>query len=316
MDANLWASLVSVIFQKLDEYINKNSKEGEVDNLKKEISSELYLFKIQKEELNSKKEEAEQEHKKLTERKEKLKITLNQNQEKLKTEYNKNIFEEVYSGVNYDDKLKELLNEWGIQKEDIKNLSPNNILEHVKSAKSITKQVLSFNWQQYLLIITVVLVSITMYSGIITVEYLSDTLQKTIKYLTFYIVPITGVLAKVKSTISKYTPLVNGIIQKKDEYEKAYENVKLIHEQEVNKLTLNIAEKEDKLNTISNEINNIELQIDSFQYDIDHNFSHVVLSRFIAKKANGSDYDKYLGIISLIRKDLETLSYLLVSSQV
>ncbi len=315
LDANLWAGLVSAIFQKLDEYINDYSQGSHfTEEVKREISEELNLFQEQKKELKKKKRKFEEDYSDLTKELEINEINLSEAHADLKNKNLEIILKEVRESVKFADADVKLLQEWGISKDDIENLSPGNLLEQLRTLKSSVKNFFKFTKMQILIFSMVLLLAVVAY--ILPDELLNTVHLKILEFVGFIAAPASAVIFKLKDTLNKYAPVVKRIVEKNEELERKTEEAKTKYAHDVLVLQLNISEKEREIESIKNKIDVLDKKIDRINYDIEYNLSHESLRKFITERSVSREYDKHLGIISIIRKDLETLSDLFLQNRV
>lgn len=315
LDANLWAGLVTAIFQKLDEYINDYSQSSRfTEELRFEISEELSLYKEHKRELNAKKKKYEGEFTVLTDELFQKKKALRDTQDELKDKSLEVILTNVRETVKFPEVDIRLLEEWGVNKEDIENLSPLNLLEQLKTLKSFSKNLLKFSKKQFILLFVVLVLAMTVY---VLPDHILETFHKKIlEFIGFIFAPVSTFIYKLKNTLNKYSPIVKRVIKKNEELTRKIEEAKAKYEQEVLALKLSLSEKEKEIESIKKEIELIDVKIHEINFDIEHNLSHESLRKFITERSISHEYEKHLGIISIIRKDLETLSNLFLQNNV
>lgn len=315
LDANLWAGLVSAIFQKLDEYINDYSQSSRyTKKIKREISEELNLFQEQKRELKEKKTKFKSDYINLRRKLKKKKLILRRTHFESKNKNLEILLKEVRNGVKFSEADVKLLQEWGISKDDIENLSPGNLLELLRTLKSSLKNFFKLTKVQILMFSSVLLLVMGAY--ILPDESWNSLHQKLLEFVGFIAAPASAVIYKIKDTLNKYAPIVKKIVEKNEELERKTEEAKTKHAHDLLVLQLNISEKEREIESIKNEIDVLDKKIDKVNYDIEYNLAHESLRKFITDRIISHEYDKHLGIISIIRKDLETLSDLFLQNRV
>ncbi|MBN2487166.1 MAG: hypothetical protein JXB34_14425 [Bacteroidales bacterium] len=319
MDANLWASLVFHIFEELNKACG---------NLTPAECKEIDLFKnlASCEELTQeaiiKKDEAETNYNNIQERisnlvKEKVNA---ENTYKLKIN---DVIDITTDITESDEKLKTLQKELGINK--IKGLTLN-----------ISKTIVTDFASTYNRMTTVIKNSLSQKKNVLTIFFIfslsalvcllllyllknpdiSLFAKKMISYgisiLTLFIAWYKKVITPVWSRIKTAIEYLDGI-NKKVELLKQQALVDLKVKIENSEMQLKtsltiLQEKQTALVEAEQNLQFIQSEIDSYKHS-------KLLSGFIQQRMESDDYVKHLGLISTIRKDLESLSDLITSKK-
>ena len=288
-DSNLWANIMIQIFEKLNEFL-VGEMPNKIENLYLELESTQKLLKDKETEKTAIETKITNNKKELT----------NKQNQKIEKTFKLNQLKDLTKLVFEDEYIKAEIN--NITK-DIPSLKDKSIDEiYIKlnydfnKNKAIIKKFFSFlkndkQFQMYLIIGIFIILSIL---GIL--KYL-DIFK--IWLTSLVIIPLGTYFNRFKdvtSKISKFTKFYETVKEKntKDEVE-----LNLLKEQANLDLELTILEE-----TISLENRRLE----KISFEIEHIKSGKYLADFIMEKANSNDYKQHLGLISLIRNDLEKLS--------
>lgn len=276
LDSNLWAGLVSEIFEKLDEYINDNTK-GNIQKLKvlKKINERTTLFKSEKEKSIKLKD-----------------ITQNLNNA-LNTEK-----EELNNQLINSKILIRSLKKYGINTEEIESFIPENIKKEILGSKSLLKIILRSKLI-WVLILIFIIFSFLQYKFELP-EISMAWLNNLLDYIgvTPLISAIIVFRKKHKSTLLALSDLI------KNKKKIVSKNVT------ISAIRKKIESNENDIETYKKDIKKFENQISQTQYGLKQNITQEAISDFISNRKDSNDYIKHQGIISTIRKDFETLSEL------
>ncbi|RAJ80336.1 KAP-like P-loop domain-containing protein [Chitinophaga dinghuensis] len=329
MDANLWASLISRIFEVLDTYITQEHKnELALQKVKALLSSQLVTLSDKGKQLQDAKDELDNELDALGKEKDALEKSLKDQ----KIAALKNTFQEIIKNIDaqFDVKArirKDLENNKSFQysvkqiqsivpEEDWKN--PEAAYEEAKSGFAWLQAFFTRGkiWKNMLWMIGIVALIIAIPIGL---EFLSRQISNT----PFYIPPvllqlfavIVPVLWNARQTIREWKPVIASFWKIKEEYEAKVDTAKAEAAEKQIALELKIAEDSAKLLRVNEEIAGVNTRIKSLDAQLTHALSTTALHNFISQRWASDDYSKHLGIISVIRKDLETLNVLFAGHQ-
>lgn len=329
MDANLWASIVTRIFEGLDEYVNNLSLS---DKEKKEIEQQLFQkLTISKEEndelLSQKKQIKNRLHELKTNKK-----NINRELKKKITSIRKNSLKELLNKVNEEFKVEDQLVktladnptfvdsaakfEKIIPKQYWEN--PSAFYNELKSIHTFIKSFFLRNKLKtniYWLLVFLILIFITPVFTYLTNLLLSWQDFRLSDKTWFSITIIGTFFMRGFDTYLKLKKQIAPFWNLKEKYEQENEEIIFKFKQEEKALKLEIAQKKEDIIQINKEIsNNLEIKA-TLEYKLQNALSTEALYTFIEKRANSEDYKKHLGIVSLIRKDFEIFSGLLTGHQ-
>lgn len=316
LDANLWAGLVTNIFEKLDEYITGNNvKEAEKRKVHNKVSESLTIVQNEKNilskeinELNKEKKSIGGKLKDLIEGKNELdKQVLQKSLEDLKKEAREHI-----EDLERDVKIQ--LDKYGITQQRIQELSPSSLLDEVSSWLTFVKNIGKLN-KTYISIVTILVVLLVSYSGLTLFNldpggYFSELKEFMNLKMALFISTISPFFVKIYSSYSKFKKVFQPVVEFKDKFNESFDKVKLDYDTTLNTYNTEIAKKEKAINEKQVELEKVNTQIDHYEYELNHSITKRAFNNFIKRKSNDENYQKHLGLISIIRKDFETLSAL------
>lgn len=293
MDANLLAGLVSSIFEKLDEYITDRTKSG-VAKLKvqEKLGERLKALRALIE----------------TEEGKKIRLELlkkGYQQESLKLEKNivQNLGKEILEISNADDELQKTFEDLSLNEEQFgKNFTINgvkliseykywaNFIKNLKKAPQL------FTFLLFAIIGIGIAYSLVHFTQInISFLYSSPLVLPLIKALSWW----KGKQINIKKYVNQFNTVIEANSDIKDKVTQLESKIKFANEQK---------EKAQE------KIQELEIKIQNIQTDLTENITEAAIHNFIGDRAKHKDYKEYLGIVSTIRKDFETLSELFSES--
>lgn len=281
-DSNLWANLMIQIFEKLNEFL-KPKVDDEIESLYLQLEStkELLLEKeeeknIIKSRINSNKE-----------------ILKNKTNEKIEKTFNLNQLKDITKLIFEDEYIKSKLNSKEIQISfaEIEKISKdfNSFYDKLKSFFTLLTNDKQF---QIYLAISIFIISI-----ILGVSQYINILNGWFSLLI--VVPFGQYYKRFKEITSKVSKFL--------EFYKTLNKEKNIDELELN-LLKEQANLDSELTILEETISLENRRWEEISFEIEHIKSGKYLADFIMERANSSDYKQHLGLISLIRNDLEKLN--------
>ncbi len=120
-----------------------------------------------------------------------------------------------------------------------------------------------------------------------------------------------GVLwRQAEKTYNRLQPIAASFWKIKEDYEKKRKEALAQFEQKEKALNLEIEKARSELVVVEEQIQQNKVLQAQLDFKLDNALSTDALYSFIEKRSQSDDYSKYLGVISMIRKDFEMLSYL------
>jgi hypothetical protein len=329
LDSNLWAGIVTRIFEGLSEYISNDTKANEhrreigavlskelnvtteevllLEKQQKTIQGEIYVLEKEKERLNGQLEE----NIKIIEKK-----TL------------KDIVSKVDDAFKIDEKIEEALNSNPSVKlttTELKKIipeiywnNPRELYDQLRSTKIFwTELFRGKNLIIKIFIVIIVLVALLITPSILknSVEFLKNTDFRILQVVLSLLIPLTAIGTRVLTTYRKLQPLLASFWSIRNEYEKQLHEAVFAFEQQEKALKIQIEQTRQELETLAVNIQVAEAVKSKLEFKIEHALATEALYSFIDKKSNGEDYQKYTGIVSLIRSDFKILNELFLEKK-
>lgn len=314
MDTNLWASLVTRIFEGLDDYINDDKPteaQKEKDIIKSGIAEQLDVAKGQLAELEASKAQVQDAIDTLKDQVSMAQKELNQKIEAIQKSSQRKVIKEAIEGSGVEQSLRDVLDKAGITQDKLNQVNPDLILKELKSVQTFAHQFLKFSSKDWLWVAGGVLLLVV--PALIT-ELNGTSILLGLEKLGAALTLAVGLLAKVRGTAGKLSPLVNGVLKIKHDYDTAVEEAVSKHKQDILAKQIEAEQKEVELNQLNTQLKAKEAEIKGLDYSTESVLAQKAMYNFITRKAGSNDYSKHLGIISMIRKDFQTLSELFVES--
>ncbi len=300
VDSNLWAGLVSSIFEKLNEYIAESTKSG-VAKLKvqEKLREQLTALQVLK-------ETEEQKKKRLETLKENYKVEL----EKLEKGVVIDIGNELLAINNTDDELSNAFNELAIEQ----NIFGKNF--NIEGAKLVSEYKYWSNFYDNFKKTPQLIgyLKIVIFVVMLTLSIICSFNWEFFSFSTPIISAISGVSAILSkagvwwrsnySNVKNYVNIFNSFIESKTELKA-----------DLGKLENNINLVEEEKKYAKAQIKELKNKITKVQIDLNENLTEAAINDFIGERAQHKDYKEHLGIVSTIRKDFETLSELFIESK-
>jgi hypothetical protein len=309
VDTNLWASLVSSIFEKLATHVSPGLS---VEEQQAVFLSELGSTKSIVIEAESEKqraqlliEERQKELQKLQSEREQKEFTLKDLR-----------IQDIHSLLNDDQKkfLDESLNEIGLPAalNSISDLS-NTISEAYTVKGRLTAlflSVLNSNNRNILILLLFVLLLIIPAATWLAIKYLNfnDLISKATAIFAAITAVISSLTYVLRKAIIKVNSSIAYITETKQRIDKtlaskqkdpSIEEIEL--KNEIASLQSKELEAQTRLSTATSRMIEIEERIRSYREERS-------LTRFLTERTHSEDYRKHLGLISTIRHDLESLT--------
>lgn len=325
LDANLWASLVTQIFEKLNQYIKADEAKAPIKKeIEDKLSSELTISKVQKELLEKQKKELEAKLKTLTESKTKTKDILKEKLDSIKTSSIQKVISEIDTQFSVENRITKAVSENPNLSETIVELKkyipkeywnrPETLIKHVKSNYSIFRYF--FRKDKMFVNVTtlsgiIILISLVPYLLTKYTNWAKDANFEFTKALLSSLTILLYFLSRLRTTILKLQPVIAAFWQIRNDYEKEIKEARFKLQQEEKAIMLEIEESKNEILLFENSIQETTKEINSLDFKLQNLLSTEALYSFIEKRSSSEDYKKHLGLISIIRKDFEILSELL-----
>ncbi len=322
MDANLWASIVTRIFEGLNEYIKENtSSDKQKQKVEEQLSKQLNVAKEQITLLETQKEVVTQNLQKLESKKNSLNSKIDRQIENIKNHTLWNVLEAVEEQFHAKDRITKALNENGSFKhtvEELKHIVPEGYWDNPSSAYKQAKSVYTFLKEFFkkekvganifwtVLIIVIIATVPTIIWGIV---YSTSKMNFALPQgLLSVMVLGAAAFKRMANTYEKIQPVVASFWQVKMSYEKQIGEATAKFEQEEKALKMEIEKNRTELFSVEKQIQETKIIKAELDFKLTQALSTEALYSFIERRSNSEEYKKHLGIISLIRKDFEILN--------
>lgn len=329
VDANLWASIVTRIFEGLKDYITDNTASEEIKKkVEEKLTKELTITKEEIYFLTSQKESVEEQIKNLTSQKETLKEDLDGKISEIKSKSLANVINEVDKNFDAKTKIEAAFKNnstYSNSREQLENVVPKEYWDNPEKAYQEAKSGYAFLREFFrsdklaknLLFIIGLLLILLFVPDILAL--FSDQIAKanfTFPQTIISVIIVSGgILRRIKAVHKELEPLVTGLWKIKENYHKEVNIAVSQYEQDEKRLKLEISAKEVELQIVDKHIQQATNLKTDIEFKISNALATEALYGFIEKRCNTEDYKKYLGIVSTIRKDFEILSDLFSGHQ-
>ena len=324
MDSNLWASMVTRIFEGLQYYIDQDTSAQKMKSeVEKALTQKLNITNEALEELENKKSIVDTRLTSLKDKKAEIKIKLDNKIKEIKTASLYEALNEVDKQFRVHEKIEDALqdNESIIKnKKELKKIipekywqTPEKLYEQSKSAGSFLKLFFRKDtwWKNILWVLFIIAIIVLVP---IAVVYLSRFIGAT--YFTFpagiwSLLTVLGALwIRGIDTYNKMQPIIASFWAIKNNYLQKKEQATIDFKQQQKAAELEMEYLRRELESLNHQITLTAKEQAELQFRLENTLSTEALYSFIERKSVSKDYAEHLGIISTIRKDFETLSEL------
>ncbi len=324
MDSNLWASIVTKIFEELNEYISENKKENvEKKEIEKQLTNQLSITKEEIGILEHKKNSVHKQIETLRHKRKSISGELDQKIKKVKTDTVWKIIENADSEFKAKEKIVEALNDnesYLKTQDDLKKIIPEKYWNNPEKTYQLAKSRITFlkeffrkdKIQTNLIWLAVILLIILCVPLIL--ELLSFHISKTNFLIPQAVLSmlVTGgaIWRRAETVYNQLQPIVSSFWKIKEAHEQQINEAVSKFEQEEKALKLEIEKGKSEVLLISEQIQKAESIKTDLEFRINNALTTETLYSFIDRRSNSEDYKKHLGIISTIRRDFEILNNL------
>ncbi len=336
MDANLWAGIITKIFEGLQQYISNNSPS---DAYKKEIeemlTSELHITNDELTKLKKEERDINIQLETLVIQKDNIEEELEQRIDEIEKLTVTKVIEKVNNDFAVETRIKNAVHENPSiikSKEELAKVIPREYWKNPDELYQQTKSIQTFLkiffktgelWKNLLWLIAIILIVVLVplaleltvsAIGITDFNFTKNTILEpdysfTTKMLSLFTI-LGGLYTRGIVVYKKLQPLVASFWNIKKEYEVKREDAIFSFKQKEKALQLEIEKIKDKIVDINQQINLTTKQKTEIEFRLSNTLSTEALHSFIEKRSASKEYEEHLGIISIIRKDFEILSNL------
>lgn len=326
MDANLWASIVTRIFEGLNDYIKQNvSSDREKINAEEQLNKQLNISKEHIDLLEKQKAKIEDTLKNLK----KQKDDINQNiADKIKEIETKTLWatlKAVDKQFHVKDQVEQALKDnkdINIAAYELKEIVPEKYWENPGAAYEHSKSIVTFIKEFFKrdkigtnilwlsgIVLLIACIPVILWGLGYNIRRINFTIPQSV--LSIGII-VGAIWRRAETTYKKLQPVIFSFWKVKMNYEKQIEEAKAKFEQEGKALKFEIEKNNVELISIDTQIienNNAKTEL---EFKLRQALSTEALYTFVENRSNSEDYRKHLGIISLIRKDFDILNSLFI----
>lgn len=325
MDTNLWASLVTKIFEELQTYISGNTETDELKHqVQQELNNRLGLLKEERSILETQKRNDEERLELLQKKEFKLETELKQRIDTIKSASLKAILENVDEQFNVNGRLQESLGVSVDSKKlnEIRTIVPEKYWKEpdlaIKELKSAGTFIREFyrgkNTILSIVLIVLVLVIIALIP-LLGIGKFKETNPFSLQVILSSIAILIPFWIRFTATFDKLRPFVKAFWKIKSDHENAVKNAIFVHEQTMEATKIEIANKRSELLNIHEQTTQINSHIKVLDFKLENALSTQTLYSFIERRAKSDVYHKELGIVSMIRNDFKILSELFAEKE-
>lgn len=307
MDANLWASLVSNIFDKLDEYITEQSEaKGKIEQAKKILNEQLTVVSDEKNKILGEKNQLKTELNGLQNKIVELEKEKDEKLKELAGKTTRELYQPILDKLSVDQTLQEQLKKYGLDEEEIKNLAPDQLFDEARSWLGFVRNLLRFDGATvFLLLLAAGAFCLALFNPGDWLGKAGDFLGKSVLYYSSVLLPVLArILVSYRRFMKFYQPLKN----RRDEFNRQVKELIENNEKEIRQKQLEIETKNRELSDCETRLSQVEEKIGRIDEELKNSVIRKAFFDFIREKSVDEKYEQSLSIISTIRRDFETLS--------
>ncbi len=324
MDSNLWASLVTRIFEGLQEYISNDTKaQDEKEGIENIFKENLSMANEAQEKLKKEKSLVEEKLTALQTEKETIRKELKKKIDNIEEKTLFGMLSEMDAKFQIEQKVSAAVANNKTIIEDVAQFKSIIPEEYWKTPKELYKRTTSAftfikiffkagKWQTNLLWVAVIIFIIITVP--LTVNFIAEQLGKANLKLSpetwAFFTLVGGAAVRGIKTYNQLQPLAASFWKIKENYELETEKTTFDFHQRQKALEYEIQSSRNEIEAITQQINVTEEKKTELEFRIKNTMSTEALYSFIERRSESKDYKDQLGIISIIRKDFEVLNEL------
>ncbi|MCX2582733.1 P-loop NTPase fold protein [Pedobacter sp. MR22-3] len=326
MDANLWASMVSRIFEGLQFYIKgQNATDDEKGLIQKQLNQQLVITSDELSKISDEKARVTLEIKKLQAKKSSAKTILTARINSIKRGSFKKAALQLDQSFKVRSRLEDMIkNDEDIQMsmKEIQKVVPQRYLDNPEEAYEKAKSgyafVSAFLDQKRLvgnlIFLALVLLMIAVMPWLVNkiMGFTDLAILPSIQSAVFLLAVVTPILIRVKKTYGKVATLISAFWKIREDYRDEIAKAKLEADRQEKAIELQILADQAELKSLDQGLIKAKEELSKLNFRNEHAVATEALYSFIEKRCNSGEYQKHLGIVSIIRKDFEVLSNLFV----
>ncbi|HVU97639.1 MAG TPA: P-loop NTPase fold protein [Puia sp.] len=323
LDANLWASIMTRIFEGLNEYIHDNIPEEALGRIGEELTKQLNISKKEVAGLEEQKDSIQGQIDILEKQKKSLDADIKKNIGAIKARTAWQVVQEVEVQFDVQRHIEKVLEEnvsYVRTKEELKAIVPEKYWEDPDAAYQEAKSKAAFVREFFrrdtlkgnlfwlvLILALIFLVPVFLQTFVPRLRAINFTLSQTGLSL---LIAAGSIRRRAETAYNTLRPIAASFWKIKEDHEKQVKAALARFEQDEKALRLEIEKSKAELVVVEQQIHQNKAIRIQLQFKISNALNTEALYSFIEKRSKSEDYSKHLGLISIIRKDFEMLSYL------
>lgn len=329
MDANLWASFVTRIFEGLNEYISDSTAtEDEKAEIEKILSNELQVIRKERKAIEDRKETFKKEIEGLEKDKGEIEEKLEKEIESIENQTLESILEtslkdfklkdEVNKAIESNQELKDLRSDLQDVLPDRYRENPELAIQQLSRVGTFVREILRDRSSRNRLFVAAIIAIIIFVTPIILQNVAGLVVDTFVVFAQFAVSAIaiaSPLIRGYRRVYDKLRPVIAELWNVQKAYDKKVEEAQFAYQQKKEAMEISIARKETEIATINNRIVDLDKELKELEFRLDHGLSTQTLYSFIEKRAASKEYKQHLGIISTIRHDFEVMSSLFLDAQ-
>lgn len=329
MDANLWASFVNRIFEGLNDYINDYSRSEDAKKMIRErLVNAVESTKVKMDILKEERKAIDSKITQLTQERETLDIQIKEKIKKIEEETVKEVLTKVSDTFQMKQRINEALKKnsnFVTSTEEFKSIVPERYWENpdkfYKEASSARAFLRAFSQKgkiggNLIWLVGILLIILLIPLGLRVVSTWIGQFNAAIPQSILSFLVLAGASWKRGDQMyRKLQPVLNSFWKIKEDFDQKKETALAEFEQREKTIKFEINKEEAERLSLDERIQKAKAETAELDFLIKHSLSTETLYSFIDKRTRSDDYQKHLGIVSIIRKDLETLNGLFTDYQ-
>ncbi|QBJ85641.1 hypothetical protein DDI74_04920 [Chryseobacterium gleum] len=326
IDSNLWASIVTRIFEELNTYISNNTHSSlEKRLIEEKLASQLSIAKGEISKLKIEKNLLSDQIFKLKSQRRNLEKEIKSNIKRIQLNSIWDVINKINREFNIEEELHKSLannNSFNESISELKEIIPESYWKDPKKTYEIAKSKYTFLKEFFrkdkiypniiYLFVILILIAIVPLILKIFIDKINITNFLISQTTLTLLITIGAIWKRGEIVYNKLQPIVSSFWKIKETYEAKINEAKMGFEQKEKVLKLKIEKNKAEILLISEQIQKAEIVKIDLEFRINHSLTTETLYSFIDKRSKSTDYQKHLGLISIIRKDFEILNDLFI----
>lgn len=324
MDANLWAGVITKIFEGLQEYISNDTlATRNKKNIAKKLNQKLNIAQGEISNLEHRKNSIDKKIEALEAKKRLIEASLKQKINQIKTKSIKTVLNNLNTSFKISDKIDEALADnksFFKSREQLDKIVPKeywqnpiNLYQKLNDKRAYFRMFFKGPGAKRnlvslcIIILAIIGIKVALFFWVPIIGRLDFTFPD--KFL-YFISIIGAFIYRNYKTVKHLQPLISKFWKIKEDYELQKREALFKLGQQEKAIKFEIENYKEEIQTVNEQINKAQQSKLEIEYKLKHTQTTEALFTFIEKRSSSDDYKKHLGIVSIIRKDFEILSEL------